>query len=883
METNSYLAVKDFIFNKLRKIEPSLPPKKIEEEIKSTQVLIETIGLDMFAKILSIDSLSAITPREWTQMQDELEKHFNVQFEKGILIQGEQQQERDNTWWTSIEKQKRENYYWDRYNEFLKGSLPPEVIKTINQDTDVIMNNLENPSIERFSRYGMVVGHVQSGKTGNYAALVCKAADAGYKFIVVIAGGLNNLRNQTQERMNESFVGHTKGVQVGAGKGKTDKKKDPISLTTLEKDFNKQDADRNSQGINFDNSSVPILLVIKKHSQTLQNVIEWLEKQYKKKILDHAMLVIDDESDYASINTKKEEDDPTAINRNLRRLLELFQKSAYVAYTATPYANIFINHKTDVEDLGRDLFPKDFIYVLDAPTNYFGARKIFLDTEGRYLVPINDFGADIPLNHKKDAKIDALPPSLYEAIRLFFINTAIRSLRNAGSSHNSMLIHATKYTDVHLQLAAHTEDYIKELQKNITAYGALRDALKQSSILRDLKFTLELRLKDIEFSWNEILKKLVELAGSIVVREVHQKTPIPLEYRKEAPTNAVVIGGAGLSRGFTLEGLSVSYFLRTTLFYDTLMQMARWFGYRTGYEDLCRIYMPQDKINDFADIMRATEELFRDFKKMADQKMTPNDFGLAVREDPESALKVTARNKQNHVKEFFLGMRLDGRSKETSQLSMDPAETEQNIQTIKKLLSLLTAKPDESNKHLVWQNVDRSHIQSFLASFKVFKRDPYGLTARMPIEFVKQYAAEKDTAWDVALYNGFGERYEVSPAILIKKEKRDITVKEDCYEVNQRQVSSGNAESVVFPPEERTKIGSDRSLARSRMLRPLLMLHFLEPTFSVPQSPIEALPAFGISFPGTGFGRESSIRLKINTVYYDNLVKEIEEEENSDD
>ena len=208
-----------------------------------------------------------------------------------------------------------------------------------------------------------------------------------------------------------------------------------MSLTTTERDFNKSDADRISQGINFDNIKVPILIVIKKNTRSLKNVIDWLDKQYKNKIADHAMLVIDDESDYASINTK-EENDPTAINKSIRKLLSLFGKGSYVAYTATPYANIFIDHEAIHDDYGDDLFPKDFIYALDAPSDYFGARKVFLETDNRHLIaiPEPDYIRYLPLNHKKDSPLPSLPESLYEAMRLFVINVAVRKLRGQDIS-----------------------------------------------------------------------------------------------------------------------------------------------------------------------------------------------------------------------------------------------------------------------------------------------------------------------------------------------------------------------------------------------------------------------------------------------------------------
>jgi hypothetical protein len=448
-----------------------------------------------------------------------------------------------------------------------------------------------------------------------------------------------------------------------------------------------------------------------------------------------------------------------------------------------------------------------------------------------------------------------------------------------------MLIHISWFTNIHRQLAVFVEGYVKELQRNIAAYGSMVDPLRQSSIIRELKATLENRLPSNEFSWPEILKKLVQLADSIVVREVHQRTTIPLEYRKDVAANAIVIGGSSLSRGFTLEGLSVSYFIRTTIFYDTLMQMARWFGYRTGYEDLCRIYLPKDKINDFAEVIQATEELFDDFKLMADQNLTPGDFGLAVRENPSSALQVTARNKQKHVTEYFHGMRLDGRAKETSQLGKDPADIQHNINTIKQLISRLGSGYDGSNGHFVWRSVNREIVRSFLRNFNTYRKDgdPLGLTSRMPIGFIQEYADKNDTQWDIALYNGDGDDYPVTDSITVKKELRTINEKNDCYELSSNQVSSGNAESVVFEPSRRTAIGSDRLGARKEMPRPLLMLHLMQPRTAGTQTMPKTLAAFGVSFPGNVLTEAGVVRLKINTVYYGNLLKDLGFEEESDD
>lgn len=869
MDGNSYQTIKQFVGDKLSK-KDILPQAKIHDEVQEIRKLMSELGPTTFARFLSVPELSPLSDDDWKRMIRELETHFNVEMSNGILIQGTDQQQRDNIWWTSKEKLANECYYWNRYREYLKPALAPGVLRSMDEDTDVVMDNIEDPAIEQFARYGMVVGHVQSGKTANYSALVCKAADAGYKFIVIIAGGINNLRNQTQERLNEAFVGVDKGTPVGVGKlGGLMKNRLPISLTTTEQDFNKQDANRNAQGLNFDNISTPVILVIKKNSSTLRNVISWLESQYKNQISNHAMLMIDDESDYASINTKTE-DDPTTINKNLRKLISLFRKSAYVAYTATPYANIFIDHRAGTDDLGKDLFPEDFIYDLQAPSDYFGARKIFVESGTDYLLAVDDNDPILPLSHKIDTVVRELPESLLDGIRLFVINVAIRTLRGQGNKHNSMLVHATRFTSVHKQLSAHIEDYFNTVKKNINAYGRLSSPESHSHVIDQMRMTFVARHPNVEFSWEDVLKSVCEIINTIIIRQVHSETKIPLEYRKDGPTNAIVVGGTSLSRGFTLEGLSVSYFLRNTVFYDTLMQMGRWFGYRTDYEEICRIYMSNDTIQKFRIIIEATEDLFDDFDRMSKAKMTPKDFGLAVKQHPDSGLQVTARNKLKNSKDFYFEMKLDGRVKETSWIVKDHVTNQANIEAIGKIVRAAGSRYEREHRTYVWKRVHKNIILQFLDDFTVHSADPFGITARMPIDFVVKYAREIDTEWDIALYSGQSPRfYQPAEDVAVHAEERKVEDKGSVYEVLNRQVSSGAAEAVVLDRDERLRLGSNRKDIRERMKRPLLMLHLLDVEDSKP-----LLAAFGVSFPGGVKSTDRTVKLKINSVYVENMLKE---------
>lgn len=875
---SNYQKIKDFAFNRLQSLQLNkgvIEENDIDIELASIKILTSS-SMEIVQALFGV-ALIELLDEDFARIHRELEMLFNVKMEQGILIQGEEQQKRDTTWWTGNIQQESENFYWNRYRAYLKKTLPDEIVKTIDIDTDIVMNNLENPKIDSFSRYGMVVGHVQSGKTANYASLVCKAADAGFKFIVVIAGGINNLRNQTQERINEAFIGIDKGQQIGAGVGNAPLYKLPISLTTVEKDFNTQDARRNSQATNFETNTTPVLLVIKKNTTTLQNVITWLEDQYKNKILNHAMLMIDDESDYASINTKVEED-PTKINEKLRKLLSLFSKNCYVAYTATPFANIFINHEAKHEKYGDDLFPKDFIYALDAPTNYFGARKIFLDSNNKHLVviPVNDYLNTIPSKHKIDFVPIALPASLLDAIRAFIINIGIRALRGQQEKHNSMLIHATRFTDVHKKFSLLVENYIEQIKVDVTSYGMLKNGEFQSIVLRELRDTFMYRYKDIEFGWEAVKQSLSQTTRTIVIREVHQKKSVPLEYRKDRATNVIVIGGTSVSRGFTLEGLSISYFLRNTIFYDTLMQMGRWFGYRNDYEDICKVYLSDDMIENFTQIIEATEDLFRDFKLMAEANKTPLDFGLAIKQHPDSFLQITAKNKLKNTKTFTHSMNLNGHLKETVRFSKDIKIHQKNLIVIKELLSKL---PKITNNKYIWSDVNRIVVIDFLKAFITF--DSEGIKDLMPIRHIEKYAETINTNWDIVLYSGTSDLINLENGISIQSELRNVYKdKIDSWEIGQRKISSGTPELAVFSKEDVAQInkmsfkeaGEKTSFIRSKLNKPILMLHILKTDFN------QSLAAFGICFPNNGLDKTQTIEYTINTV----LIKELEEMESDD-
>src|SRR5690554_4426252 len=363
--------------------------------------------------------------------------------------------------WLDDAKSNIEPFYWTRYKKLLiKSGLPRDVVTATDTVTDKILSRLGNPDKNsQWDRRGMVVGHVQSGKTANYTGLITKAADAGYRLIIVIAGIHNNLRNQTQARIDEGFIGRDTGLTKKIiGVGRIDSGNTPVSLTNTLRDFNKDTAYTNTSEI--DSYKVPVVLVIKKNHRTLANLLDWLKDNSARgdrEMIDQPMLLIDDEADNASINTAYNKNLITKINGQIRDLLNMFHRSCYVGYTATPFANIFIDPDEDDEMFNEDLFPRDFIIGLDAPTNYFGPSKVFIDGMPEDVAPvwlryINDNEDIIPVKHKIDHNLDVIPQSLLMALRAFVLSRTIRDLRGAQSSHCSMLVNASRFTAVQSKL-----------------------------------------------------------------------------------------------------------------------------------------------------------------------------------------------------------------------------------------------------------------------------------------------------------------------------------------------------------------------------------------------------------------------------------------------
>lgn len=687
-----------------------------------------------------------------------LEEKFVISMGAGISLI-DNKKPHDENWF----KDRRISWeYWKDYERFLLSQQwPALVVFSMDNVTNRLLGLLEDPTRKgEWERRGLVIGHVQSGKTSNYIGLISKAADAGYKFIIVIAGIHNNLRTQTQSRIDAGFIGRDSGssskAHIGVGTLRQTRAT-PVTVTTTESDFNKSVARR--FGMELNSLSNPFILVVKKNVSTLQHLYTWLKQlntpEGLEKITDIPMLLIDDEADYASINTNKPDLDPTRTNKEIRNILNLFNKRCYVGYTATPFANIFIDPDDTHDMLGNNLFPEHFIFSLDPPTNYSGYETLFLDESRRdnYIREIDDAEDYIPLRHRNGDPIDALPPTLERAIRLFILSRAIRNIRGQHLRHHSMMINVSRFVRTQGDIRWLTEMYVDRLKKIIRYSYRLpvNDALKDD-VMFELYEDFSAEYATAEVTWQEVQDELNNAASSVQVILVNSRSVDVLDYKvyqdEETALTAIAIGGLSLSRGLTLEGLTISYIYRNSKMYDTLMQMGRWFGYREGYADLCRIYMSDESYGWYCHIAEATEELRTQIIRMQRAGRTPSDFGLYVRTHPDTLI-VTARNKMRYTENRLLRVSYNGSLEETFILPDALEKNNHNRELIVSLYDELQGsqrpKPDNT-KSYCFTDVDWSLIHTFLLDFQ-FHLDMVEFRERIP-QYINQLS-ELYPDWDV--------------------------------------------------------------------------------------------------------------------------------------
>jgi hypothetical protein len=813
----------------------------------------------------------------------------------------------------------RDWIHWPWLKSYLASEVrrPLDVMKELEKSTTEVIDLLGDPKRAGiWDRRGLVVGHVQSGKTQHYTALVAKALDAGYKVIIILSGIHENLRQQTQERVEEVLIGKDSrnnfahfGIRSWSNRriARVRVPGDPalplpdiITLTSVAGDYG---AIVNSH-LHVTPGQAPVILVVKKNASILNNLLDWVKKANNQAALTVPTLVIDDEADHSSINTAATdpETNPTTINRLIRQILWRCDRVAFVGYTATPYANIFMDpepvekgHDRNLDSRGSDIFPKSFITSLKSPNNYIGPEEVFgreadesLGISGMAPLPMHqpaeDADAWLPPRHKRTQVVPPnLPESLKEALRAFLLAVAARLALGQSREHVSMLVHVSRFTDVQEQVTKHVENEISALIERLRhGEGAAAEWLQLQKTWERVfaadfpKFSShpsQQLVKPVLPTWEAVRAQVLTAFARMTFQSINSSTKENLDYAG-TPTGLVVVavGGDRLSRGLTLAGLSMSYFLRGARAFDTLMQMGRWFGYRPGYAHLCRVYAPRVTVGNFRRIALATEELRREFSCMCFLKKRPTEYGLRVRE-PRVDMLVTAMNKMRRGET----VRVHFAESLASSLDIPHAAAAGNYRAFVALVDRLEAahgtpegtsamaSGEKGSFHCRWEGVDAEAVLGFLRSYRATSNVCFDGTAdgsSMVAKFIESMNRNHElTKWTVAMV---GSRKNETPAIA---GRAYLTVNRNVDSGKARPgqfafqgVAVGQDEAIDLTPKQYQKAVADAKLLGDvrratfyRMNRPaergLLLLYPIIPVGG--GTVTEPLIGVAVSFPSS--------------------------------
>lgn len=901
------------------------------------------------------------------RLMSDIEYEYKIVHNKGQAIFNDYDEKRE--WYSNLEIQ--DHFFWSRYKDYLINhtSISRISINLLDDNTlPDIMNCLGNPNDELNKprlRRGLIIGDVQSGKTATYTGLICKAADAGYKVVILLTGVTENLRKQTQERIDEGIVGITlkkigkKDTHPRVGVGLDNKQIKATSVTSVLNDFV---GNCNKITMSLASNSL-VLFVVKKNVSVLERLHNWLRDQNLDPVKGYVnvpMLLIDDEADNASVNTRKDETDPTKTNKLIRQICNLFMNATYVGFTATPFANVFIDPDSVDAMQHSDLFPEHFIYALEAPSNYVGADKIFY-SDGpyhgnlRYITDIiePDYSSeeyrDLLINcpevlnsgpfyykHKKEWN-GILPDSLREAIICFCLANVVRDARGQNKEPRSMLVNMSRFIHVQKviteQISKWFEQIFAEIRINFSDDASKNQHLPFYCELRSIWDKHFNHLNDIIFERVSQKANLLRALEKIEIKMVNgSKQSAALNYKDNPSLRVIAVGGLALSRGLTLEGLMVSYFYRNTATFDVLMQMGRWFGYRHGYEDIFQIWTSHNSAAWYAEVSRASSELKNDIRKMFDQRLTPKDFGIKVRDNCDE-LQITASNKMRSAVSKAILYTFYGNIYDTPYITSNIEHNRVNIKKVKELTSTLFAQgyklkysdyrkankdvndaSDGSSRYFA--DVPKKLIIDFLGGIKYSMANP-GFDAQNIIDFLENEDTQGMDLWDVVFESGKADdNYEIDGLRHIKCMKRSIwsTTRNIIQLSSRRRVLTGSMEGRFALSEEEIKMAEkaqrdqwemdgENSPGRSipvkayfRFLphrKPILVIMFIKPQDPAGEEDKmlssfrealgqDCIVAFAIGSPGIKDEGEA-IKYQVNKIFQQLNIEGEEPEEEDDD
>jgi hypothetical protein len=624
--------------------------------------------------------------------------------------------------WKNDEEIKTYRQRYFRYLKKYKNRSTEDLDKT-ESSTLRVLQNIGNPhGKDEYRSRGLVIGPVQGGKTEHFNGVVASAFDAGYHLVIVLSGIMEDLRKQTHKRIINDVLGRTEnakkfgatlienfGPQQGHKKGV-----DHITvLTNSANDFN-----ISAGNTDHDLSTSKTLIICKKNGGILKRVLLYLANQAGSNNDEIPILIIDDEADNASLNNNSLRGETLAslINKRIRAILKLFSKSAYIGYTASPFANILQHRernrevefdRINVNGTNQDfkvcdgLFPTNFIELITPPPTYIGLKHLFRTNEdstkkiepifGKIITdeleifprrvdretgcPITERNETDEMKRKSRAatKDDMypkeLPESLKDAVYCFILATAIRKTRvksmqetDFHQPHNTMLIHVSRFINWQTETKKLIANLVSRISERLHheprnrsngIYEILErkfDSYFASSMTVGMREFLDDNYLDDYMSpvtFDNIKSLLPSTVDEIECVALNSYTKDSLEYdsltneQSKSPKTYIAIGGNRLSRGFTLEGLSICYFIRDSNFADTLLQMGRWFGYRIGYLDCCKLFLTEDAIDKFNSISLTVEDLEDEIDDLSrDSSGSPDKYALKVATHPR-VIKLT--------------------------------------------------------------------------------------------------------------------------------------------------------------------------------------------------------------------------------------------------
>ena len=711
-------------------------------------------------------------------------------------------------------------HYWPTLRQFLitKKKWDSLAIRSLEDSSDRVLRLLESPDIESFDVRGLVLGYVQSGKTANYTAVIAKAADAGFRLVIVLSGIDRGLRRQTNIRLKRELVGHVDGRSSSV-------RMPPIGLQWHE--FTTDDLHGDFQPGNANHAALqgsqPVLLVVKKNGDVLRRLLGWLDSCPIETRRALPTLIIDDEADQASVDTRgsyQREDDqidddyerPSPINGLIRELLKKFQRICYVAYTATPFANILIPHDKFDPSVGNDLYPKDFIVDLPKPIGYFGAEEIFgrFDSNASEEVGGLNVIRQVSDEDLVTLELGQIPDSLENAILDFVLAGAARAQRGDSLQPSTMLVHTSQSIGVQSGLRQELARKFSELRdewRYQRSHGIAECFKKRWD--EGFRPVTRYRHPDLDVAFDLVEHFIGPFMEAVQVKEINSETGDVLDYEREPSLKAIAIGGNRLSRGLTLEGLTVSYFIRRSASYDTLMQMGRWFGFRRGYEDLTRRYTTSELEGWFSDLAAVEYRLREDISMYESQGLTPHEVGVRIWQHP--TMQVTSRLKRRFATETIIRQSYSQSLEQTFKFPFNrPEDLAQQVELNRLQASNLVAtlgRPSEScsdKSGPAWMGVDADVVLNFLSNFTI---DPESRTISIPliIAYIERLRDSGElTEWTVAVRG----RKTFEPDLGIAE-----WVNVDGYTVHQiarSRITGTNSLGVITSPEDETVGLGDR-------------------------------------------------------------------------